>query len=138
MEKKIVAESPQQLPIAAKELLNYCSNQKIFAIYGEMGVGKTTFVKAICKELGSADNFSSPTFSIVNEYKAEKPIYHIDLYRLKSKAEAEDIGIEEYLYSGNYCFIEWPELIKDMLPMDAAILKMVIDESGNRIITIKK
>src|SRR5688572_27767827 len=108
--------SLEELPGVAENLLRYAENRKVFLFYAQMGVGKTTIIKEICKTLGSTDNFSSPTFSIVNEYSSPAgKLYHFDLYRLKSPEELYDLGIEEYLDSGAYCFIEWPELIEKVL-----------------------
>lgn len=105
------------LPEAAKKLIEFAGNIRVFAFYAEMGAGKTTFIKQICKTLGSVDSFSSPTYSIVNEYKAaDCKIFHFDLYRLKQPEELLDLGFEEYLDSGNYCFIEWPEIGERFLP----------------------
>ena len=90
----------------------------VFAFYGKMGAGKTTFIKAVCEQLGVDDTVTSPTFAIVNEYEAAqgRPIYHFDFYRIKKVSEAYDMGCEEYFYSGHPCFIEWPELIEEVLP----------------------
>lgn len=90
----------------------------VFAFYGKMGAGKTTFIKAVCEQLGVQDTVTSPTFAIVNEYEAAqgRPIYHFDFYRIKKVSEAYDMGCEEYFYSGHPCFIEWPELIEEVLP----------------------
>lgn len=103
--------------VAAQFLADFPSS-RIFAFHGELGAGKTTFIKAICAQLGVTDAMSSPSFSLVNEYhdKNGNSIYHFDLYRLKSPEEAFDIGMEEYLYSGNYCFVEWPERAEELLP----------------------
>jgi len=101
----------------ANWLLQAYPNRRIFCFKGDLGSGKTTFISSLCKILGSFDQVSSPTFSIVNQYNANgKVIYHFDLYRLKNLEEAMDIGLEEYLYSGNYCFIEWPEKVTNILP----------------------
>ena len=106
-----------ELSSAAKALLNFASDQKLFIFEGEMGAGKTTFIKAFCEELGVEETVSSPTFSIVNEYVAGgQVIYHFDFYRIKNLREAYDIGYEEYFYSGNICLIEWPERIAELLP----------------------
>lgn len=101
----------------ARQLLSFASELKVFAFEAEMGAGKTTFIKVLCKELGSKDNFSSPTYSIVNEYSTpNEKLYHFDLYRLKSAEELLDIGFEEYVDGKHYCFIEWPELAISFLP----------------------
>jgi tRNA threonylcarbamoyladenosine biosynthesis protein TsaE len=121
----------------AIDFLKNFPNQKIFAFHGDLGAGKTTFIKALCEKLGVKDQMSSPSFSIVNEYNSENgnSIYHFDLYRLKSPQEAFDIGMEEYLYSGNYCFIEWPERAEGILPEETVHVKMVV-EDGRRIISV--
>jgi|SRR5476651_175316 len=101
----------------ASLIIEAAGNHKIFLFHGEMGAGKTTLIKALCAALGTDENISSPTFSIVNEYLIPKgKIYHFDFYRLKNQTEALDMGYEEYFYSGEYCFIEWPEQIADLLP----------------------
>lgn len=108
----------------------------VFAFYAPMGTGKTTFVKAICEELGVADAINSPTFAIVNEYKAadSRPIYHFDFYRIKRLSEACDIGIDDYFYSGNPCFIEWPELIEELLPEEAIRIEIEELPDGRRCV----
>lgn len=101
----------------------------VFAFFGKMGAGKTTFVKALCEELGVDDVVNSPTFAIVNEYHSavlEGPVYHFDFYRIKRLSEAYDIGVDDYFYSGCPCFIEWPELIEDILPED--VVRVTIEE----------
>lgn len=107
-----------ELSEAAEILVNYFSTQRIFAFYGEMGSGKTTLIKAICAEMSVKDVVNSPTYGLVNEYKTSNgnKVYHFDFYRLNSVEEALDIGVEEYLNSGNYCFMEWPERIAEVLP----------------------
>lgn len=112
----------EQLPEVARNLLKYFSEERFFAFFGKMGVGKTTLIKEFCAALGVEDNVCSPTFAIVNEYcrpldsGLQEPVYHFDFYRLKSLAEAYDIGYEEYFYSGCYCFTEWTEKIEELLP----------------------
>ncbi len=112
------------------------SNKRIFCFDGPMGVGKTTLIKQICEEMHVVDYVNSPTFSIVNVYETQdkQEIYHIDLYRLKNMQEAMDIGIEDYLYSNQYCFIEWPNLIKDILPEDSVFWRLE-EEDGKRFLT---
>lgn len=111
---------------------------KVVLFYGEMGVGKTTLIKQLCKKLGVSEPTSSPTFSIVNEYKTDdnKTIYHFDFYRIKDESEVLDFGYEEYLYSNNFCFIEWPEKIPNMLPSNVVKVFIDLDKNGNRIISI--
>ncbi|MFI5161698.1 MAG: tRNA (adenosine(37)-N6)-threonylcarbamoyltransferase complex ATPase subunit type 1 TsaE [Sphingobacteriales bacterium] len=105
------------IPKTAEQLMQFAGNEKIFLFYGDMGAGKTTFIKSLCDCLGVKENVTSPTFSIVNEYQGDTAkIYHFDFYRLKKQDEALDMGYEEYFYSGDYCFIEWPEKIADLLP----------------------
>ena len=104
---------------SAKEFINHMGEHRVFAFYGKMGAGKTTFVKAICEELGVEDVITSPTFAIINEYEGDETIYHFDFYRIKRLEEVYDMGYEDYFYSGALCFIEWPELIEDLLPTDA-------------------
>jgi len=114
---KLTINHLSELSSAAKALLNFAGDQKLFIFEGEMGAGKTTFIKAFCEELGVEETVSSPTFSIVNEYVAGgQVIYHFDFYRIKNLREAYDIGYEEYFYSGNICLIEWPERIAELLP----------------------
>lgn len=108
----------------------------VFAFYAPMGTGKTTFVKAICEELGVEDAINSPTFAIVNEYEAAggSPIYHFDFYRIKRLSEAYDIGVDDYFYSGCPCFIEWPELIEEILPEEAVSVSIEEQEDGTRLV----
>ena len=106
----------------------------VFAFYGKMGAGKTTFIKAVCEELGVEDTVTSPTFAIVNEYEAAngRPIYHFDFYRIKKVSEAYDMGCEEYFYSGHPCFIEWPELIEEVLPEETVNVTIEALADGER------
>ena len=120
----------------AKQLLNHFPEDRIFALYGTMGAGKTTFIKSLCRELGSHDNITSPTFALINEYSTDKGavIYHFDFYRIKKLEEAYDLGYEDYIYSGNYCFIEWPEMIQSLLPTEIVEVKISEAENGNRLL----
>lgn len=121
----------------AQQLLQLTSPQKIFLFYGEMGAGKTTLTKALCKALGVTGTTSSPTFALVNEYVgADGKIYHFDFYRLKKQEEALDMGCEEYFYSGDYCFIEWPEKIPDLLPEHYAKVRISVEADGLRQISL--
>jgi tRNA threonylcarbamoyladenosine biosynthesis protein TsaE len=117
---------------AAKQFVNAIGNHRVFAFYGHMGAGKTTFIKAICEELGVKDVITSPTFAIVNEY--DGPIYHFDFYRIKRLEEVYDMGYEDYFYSGALCFIEWPELIEELLPTDAVKVSIREQENGTRTV----
>ncbi|MDZ7741366.1 MAG: tRNA (adenosine(37)-N6)-threonylcarbamoyltransferase complex ATPase subunit type 1 TsaE [Bacteroidota bacterium] len=132
MKKQWFCKSLKGLNQIARELLEEYSGKSVFALYGAMGAGKTTFVKALCQELGVIENVSSPTFSIINEYKTDtgSRVFHFDFYRIKKIEEAYDIGYEDYFYSGEYCFIEWPEMIEELLPENCVYLK--IEEMGNQ------
>ena len=131
--------SLSQLPYTASEIIKFAGNSRIFLFYGDMGAGKTTLIKSFCKHLGVADNVTSPTFSIVNEYHVTgRKIYHFDFYRLKNQSEALDMGYEEYFYSGAYCFIEWPEMIPDLLPEHYIKINISVTGEGSRQIIIDK
>ena len=122
---------------AAREFIDNIGENTVFAFYGKMGAGKTTFVKAICEELGVEDVITSPTFAIVNEYEApQKTIYHFDFYRIKKLEEVYDMGYEDYFYSGSLCFIEWPELIEELLPEDAVKVSIKENPDGSRTVTL--
>ena len=122
---------------AAREFIQHIGEARVFAFYGKMGAGKTTFVKAICEELGCTDVITSPTFAIVNEYTSSNntPIYHFDFYRIKKVEEVYDMGYEEYFYSGALCLIEWPELIEEILPDDAIRVSITEQKDGSRIVS---
>lgn len=130
-------ESTDGLAAAARQFVEAMGERRVFAFYGKMGAGKTTFIKAICEEMGVDDVITSPTFAIVNEYETseEDTIYHFDFYRIKKIEEVYDMGYEEYFYSGNLCFIEWPELIEDLLPEDATKVTIEEAEDGSRVIS---
>lgn len=137
MNQEISIPSLDSLPKAAEEFVNKMSDGKVYAFYGKMGAGKTTFIKAICEYLGVEDTVTSPTFAIVNEYtstKVDYPIYHFDFYRIKKIDEVYDMGYEDYFYSGSLCFLEWPELIDDLLPEDATKVTIEATEEGGRIV----
>ena len=136
---KIQIDHEDELPDAASALLKFAGNEKVFLFEGEMGAGKTTLIKSICRQLGMNDTASSPTYSIVNEYAYPKgKIYHFDFFRIKNELEAFDIGFEEYLASGDYCFIEWPEMIPDLWPPHYIEIKIVQDENEGRTIIYQK
>ena len=128
----------QDLGHVAQTLVSSSGDQKVWCFHGEMGAGKTTLIKAICTELGVEDDMSSPTFSIVNEYRKSdgSPIYHFDFYRIREMAEAIDIGAEEYFYSGNYCFIEWPEIVDGLLPPDRLEININLVDQLTRSISL--
>jgi tRNA threonylcarbamoyladenosine biosynthesis protein TsaE len=125
---------------SARMLLDHFPEERIFAFYGAMGAGKTTFIKALCQELGSADYVTSPSFALINEYSTNdgSVIYHFDFYRIKKLEEAFDLGYEDYIYSGNYCFIEWPEMIESLLPDGIVEVRIKEAEIGKRMIEAKK
>ena len=122
---------------AAKEFIKGMGDGKVFAFYGKMGAGKTTFIKALCGVLGVKDVITSPTFAIINEYTDgnDNPIYHFDFYRIRELEEVYDMGYEDYFYSGNLCLLEWPELVEDVLPEN--VIKVTIEEQpdGSRLLT---
>jgi len=135
MNKQFILESEDDLLATANEILNL-AEYKIFILSGDLGAGKTTFTKSVMRLLNSEDEASSPTFSLINEYHAKDEIfYHIDLYRLERLEEVIDIGIEDYLYSGNYCFIEWPQIIQSILPDEHHSLEFhILDNDKRKII----
>ncbi len=138
MSNKITITSLDSISDAAKEFVKNMGEGKVFAFYGKMGAGKTTFIKAICECLGVDDTVTSPTFAIVNEYSSNKvdyPIYHFDFYRIKKLEEVYDMGYEDYFYGGGVCFIEWPELIEDLLPESAIRVDIKENEDGTRTVT---
>ena len=134
---KIVVNCISELNDLSKKILQIRNDRDIICLYGEMGVGKTTLIKVICKEIGVEDNVSSPTFSIVNEYVTIEgtSVYHFDFYRLENEEEALDMGFEEYLYKNNLCFIEWPEKIPSLIPEEVLKVK-ITKEKESRIIEI--
>lgn len=127
--------------VPALDILQITEPHRVYAFYGKMGAGKTTFIKQLCQEMGTDDVVNSPTFAIVNVYDVERPqkgeVYHFDCYRLKNIREALDFGAEEYLYSGNYCLIEWPEMIDQILPEDTISIHIDVLENGDRRLTIE-
>ena len=122
---------------AARQFIENIGSSRVFAFYGKMGAGKTTFVKALCEELGCDDVITSPTFAIVNEYTdgEQQPVYHFDFYRIKKLEEVYDMGYEEYFYSGALCLIEGPELIEDVLPDDTVRVTIEEQADGSRLLT---
>ena len=137
---KLLLLNEQGKEVSTLELLKQTAPHHVFAFDGQMGAGKTTFIKQLVEEMGTMDVVNSPTFAIVNVYDVEQPykgeVYHFDCYRLKDIREAIDLGAEEYLYSGNYCFIEWPEIIAPLLPEDTVWVKIIPQPDGNRQLTI--
>lgn len=133
---EIRIKSIDEIDSAAKKFVDEMGNNRVFAFYGKMGAGKTTFIKAVCENLGVEDVINSPTFAIVNEYVDcnDEPIYHFDFYRIKKEQEVLDIGYEDYVYSGNVCFMEWPELIENLLPEEIVKVTIQEEEDGGRTI----
>ena len=133
----IEINSLDEYPSAAARFVQEMGDNRIFAFYGNMGVGKTTFIKSVCEAMGVQDAINSPTFAIVNEYEdaVGNTIYHFDFYRIKELAEVYNMGYEEYFDGHAYCFIEWPELIEELLPEEA--VKVCIHENDNGTRTIK-
>ncbi len=128
--------SLNELHAVAADLLRLASPEKVFLFFGDMGAGKTTFIKSICQQLGIVDSISSPTYSIVNEYICPNgKIFHFDFYRIKNETEALDLGFEEYLYSDSYCFIEWPEKIENLWPEKYVKIKLRAIGDTKRLIT---
>ena len=137
--KEIKIQSLEQIREAARQFVGQIGDRTVFALYGKMGAGKTTFIKAVCEELGVADMVTSPTFAIVNEYRSDTTgelIYHFDFYRIKKLEEVYDMGYEDYFYCGAVCFIEWPELIEELLPGDTVKVSIEEQEDGSRLLTI--
>ncbi|HEY0896676.1 MAG TPA: tRNA (adenosine(37)-N6)-threonylcarbamoyltransferase complex ATPase subunit type 1 TsaE [Sphingobacteriaceae bacterium] len=126
-------ESEAQLDKAADDLLKFAGDRRVFLFEGEMGAGKTTFIKSICRKLGVEQLVSSPTFSIVNEYPSPAGlVYHFDFYRLKDETEAYDLGYEDYFYSGNYCFVEWPSRVRNLWPDNSIMVDIQFVNGENR------
>ena len=146
---QIKIDDISQIREAARQFIGQIGEQRVFAFYGKMGAGKTTFIKAVCEELGVTDVITSPTFAIVNEYEVSSQntsltshpspltsqIYHFDFYRIKRIEEVYDMGYEDYFYSGALCFIEWPELIEELLPDDAVRVNIVEQPDGSRLVS---
>lgn len=128
-----------EIQSVVQKILTTPSLKKVITFHAQMGVGKTTLIKELVKQLGIKDNSSSPTFSLVNEYETAsgEVVYHFDLYRLNNEEEAYDMGIDEYFYSGNWCFIEWPEKTPNLIPIDHATIHIKLNKDGSREITLK-
>ena len=147
-DKGIYLLNEQGEEVAATDILDKCGDRRVFAFNGNMGAGKTTFIKQLCEAMGTEDIVNSPTFAIVNVYEIEatserqasldikEEVYHFDCYRIKDIREAMDMGTEEYLYSGNYCFIEWAEMIEPLLPDDLVTIDIEVMENGDRLLRI--
>ena len=146
MSMEIRITSMADIAEAARQFANCIGNHRVFAFYGSMGAGKTTFIKALCEVLGVEDVITSPTFAIVNEYTCPltthqlpiNQIFHFDFYRIKKLEEVYDMGYEEYFYSGALCFIEWPELIEPLLPDDAVRVTIEEQPDGTRTVSIQE
>lgn len=137
--KGIYLLNEQGREVAATDFLDKCGTARIFAFDGKMGAGKTTFIKYLCEAMGTEDIVNSPTFAIVNVYEISngEEVYHFDCYRIKDIREAMDFGAEEYLYSGNYCFIEWAEMIEPLLPDNTVWVKIEVMENGERRLVVQ-
>jgi tRNA threonylcarbamoyladenosine biosynthesis protein TsaE len=136
---KIIIKDKGHLHQAARKFLNLTRGKRIFAFYGSLGAGKTTVIKSICEALDVLETVTSPTFTLVNEYKTSRgeSLYHIDFYRIRKTEEVFDFGIEEYLSSGSYCFIEWPEVVGAILPADTVRVKITVKDDEQRILEIE-
>lgn len=134
----IVIKDRKHLKEAAATILSLGGERRLYAFFGAMGSGKTTIIKALCTELKVTDTVTSPTFTLVNEYRTPggEPVYHIDFYRIKKKEEVFDFGIEEYLSDGSYCFMEWPELVEDIIPPETVRLYITVSDDESRILKI--
>jgi tRNA threonylcarbamoyladenosine biosynthesis protein TsaE len=132
-------KSLSDLNIVADKFLRLLREKKVFAFFGSMGVGKTTFIKALCNELGVVEIVTSPTFALINEYQTGRgeTIYHFDFYRINKIEEVYDLGYEDYFFSGNYCFIEWPDKIAEILPDNVVYVQMLENKDGTRTINIR-
>jgi len=133
-------KSLKELEGVAEELLKHFNEDRVFAFYGKMGAGKTTFIQSICRKLGSNDNVTSPTFALINEYNTAEmdSIFHFDFYRINDLEEAFDLGYEDYVYSGSYCLIEWPEMIESLLPEKHVEVKIEVQEDNSRLISAQE
>ncbi|NOX85487.1 MAG: tRNA (adenosine(37)-N6)-threonylcarbamoyltransferase complex ATPase subunit type 1 TsaE [Chlorobi bacterium] len=140
MEKKLISTSVDDLHVISEKILSELENERIFALYGKMGAGKTTLIKEFCQVLGVDEVVSSPTFAIVNEYtgRDSHSVFHFDFYRIKKIEEVFDIGYEEYVYGGHYCFIEWPELIDNLLPESFVRIDIEVEADDRRVIAYRR
>ena len=134
----LLLRRPVDVPDIARLILDSYTDHRVFALKGDLGAGKTTLIKGLCEILGVSEGTSSPSFSIVNEYRTEHGdrLYHFDLYRIRAAEELEGIGFVEYVDSGGYCFIEWPELALDLLPSDAVVIDISVSANGTRRLQI--
>jgi len=130
----VLTSTLDSLPLVSRQILEAFPDSRVFALYGKMGAGKTTLIKELCHRLGVSDEVQSPTFSIINEYKinGKESVFHFDFYRIGKIEEVFDIGYEDYVYSGSYCFIEWPELAEDLLP--EGTVRLEISGENERLI----
>lgn len=137
---RIEIPSIDKLQEAARQFVRQMGDARVFAFYGRMGAGKTTFIKAVCRELGVEDVITSPTFALVNEYTAGdgSPVFHFDFYRVRSLEEVYDMGFEDYLYGGALCLVEWPELVEELLPRDAVAVTIRTNADGSRSIAVER
>ena len=137
--ESLILKSLSDLNIVADKFLRVLRDKKVIAFFGPMGVGKTTFIKALCNELGVAEIVTSPTFALINEYQTGKgeTIYHFDFYRINKIEEVFDLGYEDYFFSGSYCFIEWPDKVAEILPDNVVYVQMLENEDGSRTINIR-
>lgn len=137
---KIEIKDVKDIRAAARQFIHEMGAERVYAFYGSMGAGKTTFIKAICEEMGVRETVASPTFAIINEYrdKEGKPIYHFDFYRINKLEEAFDFGYEDYFYSGHLCFVEWPELVESVLPEDTVKIMIREEDNGDRVVEYLK
>jgi len=138
MMQELYIKKLENLQETAKKFLEMNKNKKKFAFYGDLGAGKTTFIKALCNELNVVDVVTSPTFSLINEYQSDdlSPVYHMDFYRIKNIDEAYDIGVEDYFYDNGFCLIEWPEKIEEILPLDVVYVKISVLDDNTRVLKI--
>ncbi|MFZ6665295.1 tRNA (adenosine(37)-N6)-threonylcarbamoyltransferase complex ATPase subunit type 1 TsaE [Peijinzhouia sedimentorum] len=137
---KIICKDLAELDNTALKIINHIGSKGIWLVEGQMGAGKTTLIKALCKKLGVRDTVNSPTFSIVNEYEngAGEPIYHFDFYRIKNIEEAKELGFDEYLYSGNLCLIEWSSLVMELIDTPYWRIDILVNDDDSRIITLSQ